>query len=54
MSFAARMCALEEKFAAAAAADGDVYLPNFTPSAPVDAILIAMEPSLKRWARTPD
>jgi hypothetical protein len=46
------MHALEEKFAAAAAADGDIYLPNFTPFAPVDAILIGMEPSL-RWTRTP-
>jgi hypothetical protein len=53
MSFAARMRDLEQKFAAAAAADGDIYLPNFTPSGPVDAILVAMEPSLGRWAKTP-
>lgn len=53
MSFAARMRDLESRFAAAAAADRDVYLPNFTPSAPVDAILIGMEPSLGWWARTP-
>jgi hypothetical protein len=45
---------LERKFAAAAAADGDVYLPNYTPPAPADAILIAMEPSLGWWARTPE
>lgn len=51
MTFAARVSDLEAKFEAAAEADGDVYLPNFTPSAPVDAILIAMEPSL--GARTP-
>jgi hypothetical protein len=44
---------LEEKFAATAAVDGDVYLPNFTPSGPVDAILIGMEPSLGWWAHTP-
>jgi len=44
---------LEEKCAHAAALDGDVYLPNFTPPAPVDAILICMEPSLRWWARTP-
>jgi hypothetical protein len=52
MSFAARVRDLENRFAAAAAIDGDVYLPNFTPSAPVDAILIGMEPSLGWWART--
>jgi hypothetical protein len=44
---------LEDKFAAAAAIDGDVFLPNFTPLTPVDAILVGMEPSLGRWARTP-
>jgi hypothetical protein len=43
---------LELKFAARAEADGDVYLPNFTPPAPVDAILIAMEPSFGAWARS--
>ena len=53
MSFAVRMRDLEKKFAQAAAIDGDVYLPNFTPPAPVDAILIGMEPSLRSWARTP-
>src|SRR5687767_1320499 len=52
-SFSARMRALEEEFAQAAAVDGDVYLPNFTPSGPVDAVLIGMEPSLGWWARTP-
>ena len=44
---------LEQQFAAAAEFDGNVYLPNFTPSGPVDAVLIGMEPSLGRWARTP-
>jgi len=44
---------LEQQFAAAAAVDGDVYLPNFTPVGPVDAVLIGMEPSLGWWARTP-
>lgn len=52
MSFAARMRDLEQEFARAAAVDGDVYLPNFTPSGPVDAVLIGMEPSLGWWART--
>lgn len=53
MSFAARMHDLEERFAATAAADDDVYLPNFTPTGPVDAVLIGMEPSFGWWARTP-
>lgn len=44
---------LEQKFADAAAVDGDTYLPNFTPAGPVDAILIGMEPSLGWWAQTP-
>jgi hypothetical protein len=44
---------LEHEFARVAAVDGDVYLPNFTPSGPVDAVLIGMEPSLGWWARTP-
>src|SRR5581483_6448975 len=52
MDFAERMRDLEQEFAQAAAVDGDVYLPNFTPSGPVDAVLIGMEPSLGRWART--
>lgn len=46
MCFSSRMRDLEQEFAAAAAADGDVYLPNFTPAGPVDAVLIGMEPSL--------
>jgi hypothetical protein len=54
MSFAAQMHDLEERFFARAIADGDVYLPNFTPREPVDAVLIGMEPSLGRWARTPE
>ena len=53
MSFATRMRDLEQKFAAAAAVDGDVYLPHFTPSGPVDAVLIGMEPSFGWWAHTP-
>lgn len=34
MNFATRMRDLEQEFARAAAVDGDVYLPNFTPVAP--------------------
>ncbi len=51
MNFATRMRALEQEFVAAAAVDRDVYLPNFTPKGPVDAVLIGMEPSLGRWGR---
>jgi hypothetical protein len=54
LDFSTRMRALEEEFAAAAAVDDDVYLPNFTPTGPVDAVLIGMEPSLGWWARTPE
>lgn len=45
-SFTTQMRNLEQEFVAAAAVDGDVYLPNFTPYGPVDAVLIGMEPSL--------
>ena len=34
-----------------AESDGAVYLPNPEPSAPVDYILICMEPSLGHWAK---
>jgi hypothetical protein len=37
-----------------AAADGDVFLPNPEPAGPVHYVLICMEPSLGRWARTAD
>lgn len=36
-----------------AESDGDVFLPNPEPNGPVDYILICMEPSLGRWARSP-
>ena len=44
---------LEDRFRALAEADGDVYLPNVEPSGPVEYVFIAMEPSLGRWARSP-
>lgn len=34
--------------------DGDAYLPNIKPVAPVDYVFICMEPSLGRWAKTVD
>lgn len=43
---------LEARMKARAEADGDVFLPNPEPSGPVQYVLICMEPSLGRWART--
>jgi len=37
-----------------AEADGDVFLPNVEPEGPAHHVLIAMEPSLGRWARSAD
>lgn len=36
---------------AQAMSDGAVYLPNLEPAAPVQAVVICMEPSLGRWAQ---
>lgn len=35
-------------------ADGDVFLPNPEPLGPVEYVFVGMEPSLGRWARSPD
>src|SRR5664279_4481759 len=43
---------LERLMKTRAESDGDVYLPNPEPTARVDYILIAMEPSLGHWARS--
>jgi hypothetical protein len=53
VSFRRRLRALESRFRALAERDRDVYLPNLMPTGPVDYVLIAMEPSLGRWARSP-
>ena len=45
---------LEARMRDLAEADGDVFLPNPEPSRPVDYVFICMEPSLGRWARSPD
>lgn len=45
---------LEARMKALAEADGDVFLPNPEPEGPVDYVLICMEPSLGRWARSAD
>ena len=44
---------LEDRFKALAEADGDVYLPNVEPPGPVRYVFVAMEPSLGRWAPSP-
>lgn len=43
---------LERRMEALADADGDVFLPTIEPQFPVEYILICMEPSLGRWARS--
>jgi hypothetical protein len=45
---------LEARVKALAEADGNVFLPNPEPLAPVDYIFVCMEPSLGRWASSPD
>jgi hypothetical protein len=45
---------LERQAQALAAQEGDAFLPNFRPGGPVDYVLICMEPSLGRWAKTPE
>jgi hypothetical protein len=42
--------ALEQRMKALAETDGQVYLPNPQPPAPVQYVLICMEPSLRGWA----
>ncbi len=45
---------LEERMKALAEADGDVFLPNPEPLGRAQYVLICMEPSLGRWARSAD
>jgi hypothetical protein len=44
---------LEDRFRTLAETDGFIYLPNVEPPGPVEYVFIAMEPSLGRWARSP-
>jgi len=53
-SFHVAYRALEERMKVLAEADGDVFLPNPEPEGPADYVLICMEPSLGRWARSAD
>jgi hypothetical protein len=52
VGFVDRYREMEQRFQNLADQDGDVYLPNFMPRAPVDYVLVGMEPWLGRWART--
>jgi hypothetical protein len=45
---------LESRMKALAEADGDVFLPSPEPVGRVEHIFVCMEPSLGRWARSPD
>lgn len=52
MAFDDRMRHLDQEAQTLAAQDGDAFLPNFRPRGPVDYVLVCMEPSLGRWAKT--
>jgi hypothetical protein len=54
MTFRAVYQDLEARMKALAEADGDVFLPNPEPLGPVEYVFVCMEPSLGRWARSPD
>lgn len=45
---------LETRMKALAEADGEVFLPNPEPWGPVEYVFVCMEPSLGRWARSPE
>jgi hypothetical protein len=45
---------LEGRMKKRAEDDGDVFLPNPEPLGPVEYAFVCMEPSLGRWARSPD
>lgn len=53
-SFQAAYRNLEGRMKGLAEADGHIFLPNPEPEGPVDYVLICMEPSLGRWARSPE
>lgn len=44
--------ALEITMRALAESEGDIFLPNLAPDRPVDYVLVCMEPSLGRWAKS--
>jgi len=48
--FRASYRALESRMMTLAEADGDVFLPNPEPAAPVEHVFICMEPSLRWWS----
>ena len=58
MTFEEAYRELEKEFAERVEQDNErwnlqsIFLPNITPKAPVDYVLVGMEPSLGRWGRT--
>jgi len=50
--FDAEYRALEARMRTLAEAEDEVFLPNLPPQGPVQHVLICMEPSLGRWARS--
>ena len=44
---------LNERMKHLAESDGDVYVPNPEPASPVQHVMVCMEPSMGRWARSP-
>ena len=54
MSFEIAYNELESRMKGMAEQDGDVFLPNVKPIEQVDYVLISMEPSLGRWASSPE
>ena len=54
LTFRAAYRDLEGRMKALAEADGDVFLPNPEPLEPVEYVFVCMEPSLGRWAQSPE
>jgi hypothetical protein len=52
--FGAAYRKIEARMKVLAEADGDVFLPNPKPLGPAEYVLVCMEPSLGRWARSAD
>ena len=52
--FEERYQQLERRMAAQAKSGGEIFLPNPQSAGPVDFVLVCMEPSLGRWAPTPE
>lgn len=53
-AFGAAYRNLEARMKALAEVEGDVFLPNPEPLGPVEYVFVCMEPSLGKWARSPE